>query len=236
MALKATSATCVMYASGDSAAKILAYASLVAYAALLFTACVAYNRRQVPGGLLHACVCLGGITQPAALAAIPRRHIGWMLVMAGFVINELVARILKRILNQARPAANCIQLDTCNEPGMPSSHTACMAFAAALRICNWTPPLSAFDAALAVVECCGLMALAVITAVSRVYLGYHTVPQVLAGAALGAVFGLAWSLVLVCLRPARRRVVNSSLGHWLHLADDGMLGSARYPASRPKAA
>ena len=55
--------------------------------------------------------------------------------------------------------------------------------------------------------------LAVVTMYSRVYLGYHTVAQVFAGAALGAVVGGSWFWV-----------VNSVLYRYFEVIEESKLG------------
>ena len=59
-----------------------------------------------------------------------------------------------------------------------------------------------------------------LVAVSRVYLHYHTVNQVLAGLAVGAVMGSLWWLVYVAaLEPAGRALCASWVGQRLLIRD-----------------
>ncbi len=111
-----------------------------------------------------------------------------------FVVNEGVARGLKHGLRHPRPPATCAKLDLCDSFGMPSSHTQCIAFALTLHLMLFARNLGTKSLGTRLVEGCEVLALAVatlLTATSRVYLGYHSVDQVIVGGLLGAVFGTA---------------------------------------------
>eukprot|EP00983_Pelagomonas_calceolata_P068325 1149871-Pelagomonas_calceolata.AAC.3 len=52
---------------------------------------------------------------------------------------------------------------------------------------------------------------------SRVYLGYHTLEQVQAAAAIGAGLGIAWVWLMARLDGAFSYVSTSTLGQWMNL-------------------
>ena len=137
-------------------------------------------------------------------------------MLLGLLANEATARCLKHLVQQERPAATCGPLEICSSYGFPSSHTQCMFFAFALNMCINASKhaqdsrgkqlgsafrMSAFDRAWATVELLALACGAVAVGYSRVYLGYHSMEQVLAGAIFGMLFGLAWGLMTARMAP-----------------------------------
>ena len=119
-----------------------------------------------------------------------KRDMYSILFFIGLAINFLIVQVMKRIIQEPRPAEGP-GTRSLFEYGMPSMHSQFLSFftvflslSLALR---WKLPnlwrclyLSA------------LYALSVATCVSRVYLLYHTPVQVLAGVAMGSVFGAIW--------------------------------------------
>jgi len=90
-------------------------------------------------------------------------------------------------------------LHICHSHGMPSSHTSMMSFYLTITSC-WAVQLwsrrSSISKLLSAGEQLFCSAAAVAVAASRVYLGYHSLDQVIAGAAVGSVFGLLWMAVI----------------------------------------
>ena len=89
-----------------------------------------------------------------------------------------------------RPVSTCEALGVCNKPGMPSSHSQVIFFLAALEMFQLMRKVYTFHQdrwqrlqQLGAVFC--YTSASVLVAYSRVYLGYHDIPQVLAGAAAG---------------------------------------------------
>jgi dolichyldiphosphatase len=177
-ALKHTSLSCAQYHPGDNLGKLLAYISLCPVLLLCFQFSKVYTRRE-----LHEAVLL-----------------------AGLVLEEGVARALKHLLKHPRPAT-CSMLNICHSHGMPSSHTSMM-FAyftiyGCITLHLWRRR-GTVSRLLAAAEQIALAAAAVGVGCSRIYLGYHSSDQVLAGAVLGSVFGLVWFGVLRVLTPLYR--------------------------------
>mmetsp|Transcript_38488 Transcript_38488/g.85702 ORF Transcript_38488/g.85702 Transcript_38488/m.85702 type:complete len:246 (+) Transcript_38488:1627-2364(+) len=192
--LKVTKFSCVKYATGDLVGKALAYVSLLPFCVILHTASCFYSRRAV-----HE-----------------------MLLPLGLVVNETLARFLKHVLKQPRPVEMCQDLDLCNSHGMPSSHTQCMFFALSLQsaiLLRHFSSKSNFSRAVDILELLGLSAASAAVACSRVYLGYHSVQQVLVGAGLGLLFGLMWYMVMSKLAPVYKSLASSRLGSVLQLKD-----------------
>eukprot|EP00882_Tetradesmus_deserticola_P006287 GHRQ01006615.1.p1 GENE.GHRQ01006615.1~~GHRQ01006615.1.p1 ORF type:complete len:221 (+),score=73.22 GHRQ01006615.1:392-1054(+) len=173
--LKHTSLSCAQYHPGDSIGKLLAYVSLCPVLLLCYQSSKVYTRREV-----HEAVLL-----------------------AGLVLQEAAARALKHLLKHPRPAT-CTILNLCHSHGMPSSHTSMMFAYLAVSSCialQLRRQRGTASRLLAAAEQLALAAAGVGVACSRVYLGYHSSDQVLAGALLGSVFGVAWFGVLRMLAP-----------------------------------
>ena len=120
-----------------------------------------------------------------------------LLTLLGILFNEVLAQLLKRHFKEPRPAT-CEQVDFCDTHGMPSSHAQLAAFVATMMTLQYVRRREEFrvfckrnkrgasgraghadamTAALVVLA----WPLAWIVGISRVYLGYHSVEQVVAG-------------------------------------------------------
>jgi len=173
--LKHTSLTCVHYQRGDTMGKLLAHVALAPVLLLVFQFAKVYTRREV-----HEAVLL-----------------------IGLVVEEALARGLKHLLQHPRPAT-CAMLHICHSHGMPSSHTSMMFCWVMIAWCTATRQFSKQSSAsklLVGLELLAYSSIAVGVATSRVYLGYHSLDQVAAGAAFGVLFGLVWALTMHALRP-----------------------------------
>eukprot|EP00879_Flechtneria_rotunda_P014408 GHRR01015055.1.p1 GENE.GHRR01015055.1~~GHRR01015055.1.p1 ORF type:complete len:150 (+),score=43.14 GHRR01015055.1:344-793(+) len=95
-------------------------------------------------------------------------------------------------------------LKLCHSHGMPSSHTSMMfcylAITSFLAIMAWRQRTSV-SRIVSAFEQLVLAATAAGVGYSRVYLGYHSLDQVLAGAAVGTVFGLLWAVLMHLMHP-----------------------------------
>lgn len=132
----------------------------------------------------------------------------------------MLSSLIKDALQQPRPAA-CKLLGNCHKHGMPSSHSAVMAYAATTALLLFLHRSAAAAAGAGagkrrraagagasgasraalvdrlarffeLLEVQALMALTAAVAAGRVYLQYHTPQQVCAGLALGAATALVW--------------------------------------------
>lgn len=150
------------------------------------------------------------------------RELHQAVILAGFFANEVLARVLKHALRHPRPLASCEALNVCDSYGMPSSHTQCAFFAiglhAILAARCWASK-SAGTKLLEAAEVVGLSLMAPMVAASRVYLGYHSLDQVRAGAALGIFFSIGWGVLLNSLRPVYKRVAGLPLSKFLGIRD-----------------
>uniref|UniRef100_A0A5K1DAX7 Phosphatidic acid phosphatase type 2/haloperoxidase domain-containing protein n=2 Tax=Nymphaea colorata TaxID=210225 RepID=A0A5K1DAX7_9MAGN len=190
MALKAVTLTHVRYEREDKLGHFLAWVSL-----------------------LPVFISLGGFVSHILL----RRELHPVFFFIGLILSHLSNDFVKDSVKQSRPHT-CEALEFCDSHGWPSSHSNYMFFFAVyltlLRLrCR---PISKCDLAVAL----GSWTLAFLTMFSRVYLGYHTVGQVVAGAGLGIVLGGTWfwivnSVIAGCF-PA---IEESAIGRFFYIKD-----------------
>lgn len=154
------------------------------------------------------------------------REVHNLVLLAGFVATETIARALKHIVAQPRPDT-CRNLGICHSHGMPSSHTACIVFALAMQAMlsfrhrqRWAKGFtSSFGYFWKLLELAGTAAGACLVAYSRQYLGYHSWEQVGAGACLGACMALVWYPLMHAASPLYGRVAGLPLFSHLHFKD-----------------
>ncbi|XP_049393079.1 lipid phosphate phosphatase gamma [Solanum stenotomum] len=190
--LKAVTLTHVRYRKGDQLGHFLAWVSLV-----------------------PVFISLGGFISHF----IFRRELQGMFFAIGLIISQFINEIIKKSVQQARPET-CALLEMCDSHGWPSSHSQYMFFFAVYFTLLTYKKLGLIFRNQLLVAVVLVWPLAVLTMYSRVYLGYHTVAQVFAGAALGAVLGWGWfwivNNVLSGLFPA---IEESAFGRFFYVKD-----------------
>ncbi|KAL4995868.1 hypothetical protein BDV10DRAFT_173780 [Aspergillus recurvatus] len=121
------------------------------------------------------------------------------LMFAGQLVCEALNFALKRIIKEERPKQMFGK-----GYGMPSSHAQFVAFFAVylglFLIFRHTPNGANQGIMSRMIASFGITLGAMAVAVSRIYLTYHTVRQVLAGCAVGVVFALFWFIFTGLLR------------------------------------
>ncbi|KAL8508850.1 hypothetical protein ACS0TY_016161 [Phlomoides rotata] len=194
--LKAVTLTHVRYQKGDQLGHLLAWISLVP----IF-------------------ISLGGFFSHF----IFRRELQGMFFALGLLISQFINEIVKRSVHQARPVT-CALLEMCDSHGWPSSHSQYMCFFAVyLTLLTYNRIGALFRTQMWIA---GLVVwpLAVLTMYSRVYLGYHSVVQVFAGAVLGAALGGLWFwLVNNFLRCHFQAIEESAFGRFFYVKDTSHL-------------
>ncbi|XP_010543380.1 PREDICTED: lipid phosphate phosphatase gamma, chloroplastic [Tarenaya hassleriana] len=191
--LKAVTFTHVRYNRGDQLGHFLAWISLLP----VFTGLV--------GSISHF---------------LFRRELQGMLFFLGLLISQLINEVIKRSVQQARPET-CALLEACDSHGWPSSHSQYMFFFATyftLMTCKGI----GFRFGLRNRWIVNLLnwSLAVLTMVYRVYLGYHTVAQVFAGATVGAMLGSTWFwFVNSAVHPYFPAIEESAIGRTFCIKD-----------------
>ena len=101
----------------------------------------------------------------------------------GSVSNGILSKILKRFVNQSRPADISDAVTTKPaDKGMPSSHAMSLGFICTFAACQVAIPAIQWS----------LLVYAVVSLVYRVHVKLHTTAQVMVGGILGTVNGYMW--------------------------------------------
>lgn len=190
--LKAVTLTHVRYQKGDQLGHFLAWVSLI-----------------------PVFISLGGFVSHFLF----RRELQGMFFALGLLISQFVNELIKKFVQQARPET-CALLEMCDSHGWPSSHSQYMFFFAVYYTLMTFKGIGIWQARNNLVLNFLHWSLALLTMYSRVYLGYHTVVQVFAGATLGTFLGALWfwvvNSVLFCYFPA---IEESSIGRKFYIKD-----------------
>ncbi|KAK3021353.1 hypothetical protein RJ639_045986 [Escallonia herrerae] len=187
--LKAVTLTHVRYTRGDRLGHFLAWISLV-----------------------PVFISLGGFVSHFLF----RRELQAMFFALGLILSQFVNEFIKTSVQQARPET-CALLESCDSHGWPSSHSQYMFFFAVYftLLTYYKIGILCRKQIFAVVLL--VWPVALLTMYSRVYLGYHTVAQVFAGAALGVFLGGLWFWV-----------VNSGLRGFFPVIEESAFGRMFY--------
>lgn len=133
------------------------------------------------------------VSAAAFATLVARRDLSCAWCILGSILAAANCRALKFLLNEARPPSARKA-----DPGMPSSHANSLAFlstyvavaaaAPSAAAAAAVPPVSATTALLVV----GTPVVGIFLAWLRVALGYHSLPQVAVGWAVGATSAALW--------------------------------------------
>ncbi|KAJ2391828.1 hypothetical protein H4S02_001125 [Coemansia sp. RSA 2611] len=139
-------------------------------------------------GMLLALISLAPIFLIVSETSIilSRREMAGVLLLLGQLLNELLNLIIKLIIREPRPHEHLG-----DGYGMPSSHAQFMGFFVVYVVVYLETRVVMHQVHRRVVQA-GSLVLGGLVLISRVYLGYHTVRQVLAGAIVGAGTGAVW--------------------------------------------
>jgi dolichyldiphosphatase len=148
-----------------------------------------------------------------------RRELQAFFFGLGLIVSEIINQVIKDFVQELRPST-CEALEMCDSNGWPSSHSQYMCFFAVyctllsvLKLHFADEFRQAFTAFLP-------WPFAVIVMYSRVYLGYHTTAQVIAGGCLGLVLGAAWYfLINILVAPWFPVIENTYLCWYLRIKD-----------------
>eukprot|EP00750_Incisomonas_marina_P032908 INCI9411.1.p1 GENE.INCI9411.1~~INCI9411.1.p1 ORF type:complete len:273 (+),score=35.48 INCI9411.1:96-914(+) len=154
---------------------------------------------------------------------LARREFITIAALVGQLANVALNVVIKNYLNQPRPATTSL-----SGPGMPSNHSQFVFFTTAFwalhaynrKWVQFSPqaPLAGHLYRHAIVFV--LIVAAMIVAFSRVYLEYHFASQVVVGAGLGLVLGIAWYIVVsLQLRPLFQKYENCKLFRFFYVRD-----------------
>lgn len=190
--MKAVTLTHVRYQKGDQLGHFLAWVSLV-----------------------PVFISLGGFVSHF----IFRRELQGTFFALGILISQIINEVIKTLFQEARPAT-CALLEVCDSHGWPSSHSQYMFFFAVYFTLLTYKKLGILGRNQLWVAGLVVWPMALLTLHSRVYLGYHSVAQVFAGASLGAFLGGSWFWVVnSVLRPYFPVIEESAFGRFFYLKD-----------------
>ncbi|KAJ2808138.1 hypothetical protein H4R20_000993 [Coemansia guatemalensis] len=145
-----------------------------------------------------------------------RREAAGILFLLGQLLNEAFNLVLKHAIRDERP-----NIHLGDGYGMPSSHSQFMGYFVLYMVVYLERHIATNVVHKRVTQL-GAFILGISVAFSRVYLGYHTVWQVLAGAVVGVGFGVIWYLfVEQVLRPSGLLdlILATSFCRWLLIRD-----------------
>lgn len=126
-----------------------------------------------------------------ATLLVYRRDSSTIVNAMGQFVSLGVNFVLKRLTNQPRPD----KAGDLTDSGMPSNHSQFVCFFVAVSVHRLMDRRSPLPLVFRVLYSAALIVLALLVCVSRLYLLYHTKEQVLAGALVGAVLGIAWARI-----------------------------------------
>ncbi|KAL4540925.1 hypothetical protein Ndes2437B_g05328 [Nannochloris sp. 'desiccata'] len=162
---------CTKHRSSDDVAKLFAFICFTPYIVLIYIASVAHATRDVTAAFIGL----------------------------GALVNTGLSLAVKHFLRHPRPPETCAFIGKCHKYGMPSSHAQVMAYAFTTGVLmhvhrrkNRKNFNSSATEMFELFELVFLAGLSVLVGIARVYLGYHSVDQVLAGVALGSGFSAFW--------------------------------------------
>eukprot|EP00268_Persea_americana_P060475 TRINITY_DN753_c1_g1_i1.p1 TRINITY_DN753_c1_g1~~TRINITY_DN753_c1_g1_i1.p1 ORF type:complete len:230 (-),score=4.47 TRINITY_DN753_c1_g1_i1:342-1031(-) len=200
LGLKAVTLTHVRYRRGDRLGHFLAWVSLI-----------------------PVFISLGGFVSHFLF----RRELQGMFFALGVLISQFLNELIKTSVQQARPLHTCAALETCDSHGWPSAHSQYMFFFASYFTFLTFKGVGLATRSQKLVVACVPWPLALLTMYSRVYLGYHTVAQVFAGAALGLVFGGVWFwIVNSFLYRYFPMIEESAFGRYFYIKDSSHIANA----------
>ncbi|SCU77474.1 LAFA_0A01882g1_1 [Lachancea sp. 'fantastica'] len=134
---------------------------------------------------------------------VATRELEAVIIAGGQLINEILNNVLKNIIKEQRPASfgGSFQKDTLRSAyGMPSAHSQFMGFFLAywsLKLVQQWSGIGSIRKALSILAAVLTTAM---VAISRIYLGYHSVAQVSIGIALGGLLGSLYYLAVGIVR------------------------------------
>ncbi|KAA8494799.1 Dolichyldiphosphatase 1 [Porphyridium purpureum] len=187
---------------------------------------VVYDKGDEWGKVL-ALMSLAPVFVVVALVAVSlaTREAQVLCMLLGVLVNDALNMVFKIVIQQPRPDTSPALLngDGHLELGMPSAHAQFMAFFACyLGVMMHSRKWQLMPVHESVVLMLGSSGVSLLAILSRVYLGYHTVSQVLVGTLIGMLLG-AGAASIVCTSKVGSAVLNwmvhSRIGRFLALRD-----------------
>ncbi|CAO3617602.1 unnamed protein product [Cunninghamella blakesleeana] len=136
----------------------------------------------------------------------------------GQLVNELVNAILKEYFQIARPYHH---LGLGTGYGMPSSHSQFVWYFTTFGTIYLLKHIKLSAPIWKGFYIFAMITMSVMVCQSRVYLGYHTLEQVMVGSSVGVIFGFIWYQLMELIRGFGfiDRLIDTSLAKWIYLRD-----------------
>lgn len=132
-----------------------------------------------------------------------RRDLQTLFFFVGIILSELVNYVLKHLIQEPRPMSRATYY---TEFGMPSSHSQLVWFFSTyvalflfLKLYSSNNANSSIENLTKILIVSGCFLMAALVSFSRVYLQYHTVIQVIAGAIIGSILAIIWFTFTNCV-------------------------------------
>ncbi|XP_019852040.1 PREDICTED: dolichyldiphosphatase 1-like [Amphimedon queenslandica] len=157
-----------------------------------------------------------------------RRDLFTVFFFTGLLLNESLNMFLKYTIKEPRPNSDISSAVLRVEYGMPSSHAQFMAFFATfvtlLLFVRATLSEDIKDLLYKVIVSVGAWGGAILCAISRVYLGYHTISQTIYGNLVGVLSALIWfSIVHFLVTPYFPKIYYWRLNDFLMFKDFSLI-------------
>lgn len=124
-----------------------------------------------------------------------RRDYSTFYALGGQIVNLLLNKILKKLIDEPRPADN----EDISDSGMPSNHSQFIGYFGTFYVLQFLLNSKALSRPYRYLYSGFLVLLAALVCFSRHYLGYHTWPQIFVGAWVGSSLGLVLSSIDILL-------------------------------------
>eukprot|EP00246_Nothoceros_aenigmaticus_P009016 TRINITY_DN24304_c0_g1_i1.p1 TRINITY_DN24304_c0_g1~~TRINITY_DN24304_c0_g1_i1.p1 ORF type:complete len:267 (-),score=15.15 TRINITY_DN24304_c0_g1_i1:481-1206(-) len=124
-----------------------------------------------------------------------RRELQAFFFALGIAVSEILNLIIKDWVKQDRPTT-CALLEMCDSHGWPSSHSQFMCFFSTYMMLLALRRFSFSDMYSKLFTAFVSWPFTLLTMYSRIYLGYHSLEQVIAGGTAGIIFGAGWFYVV----------------------------------------
>ncbi|GAA5813014.1 hypothetical protein MFLAVUS_006480 [Mucor flavus] len=155
-----------------------------------------------------------------ASVIVSRREMAGILMLAGQLLNEALNFVLKENIEQDRPYGHLG-----DGYGMPSSHSQFIWYFAVYGSLYLLKFIQLDHDIWKVLTIFAMFSLAILVSVSRIYLGYHTLNQVIIGSLVGIFFGLIWYTVTKLLHSfgAIDFILDLPISKKLYIRDMGLI-------------
>jgi len=172
-----------------------------------------------------------------------RREVHTMLFFLGILLNEAFNLAVKSYVREPRPCRPGDETLLYSKYGMPSDHCQFMGFLAVYLTLFSYLRLKPHESENFIIRkhiiAFSSISAAVLTSVSRMYLHYHTLEQVVIGLVIGCVSGILWfCIVFSFCMPFAQQLVNTKLAEFFLIRDSSSIPDIlwfEYTATRTEA-